>query len=157
MSAALNSDAAKAASDNLRVLSASLLLLLLLEHAIESLIRRIAARLRRLRRLERLIRSALGAGGRLLRLGSRALRSVRRVLRSFRRGANLIEILGLYGRTAGHRQDRKAADERRCPQSSPDFCGHLIYPWQVIDKPAPLFPKAASTAISTDTIFSVHK
>jgi hypothetical protein len=30
-------------------------------------------------------------------------------------------------RTAGH-EDRKAADERRCPQSSLDFCGHLYNP-----------------------------
>jgi len=157
MSAALNSDAAKAASNNPRVLSASLLLLLLLEHAIESLIRRIAARLRRLRRLERLIRGALSAGSRLLRLGSRALRSIRCVLRSFRCGANLVEILGLHGRTAGHGQDRKAADERRCPQSSLDFSGHLHIPLASDDKPASLFPKAASTAISTDATLSVHK
>src|SRR5262249_27985208 len=137
--------------------SASLLLLLLLEHAIESLIRRIAAGLSRLSRLERLIRGALSARSRLLRLGSRALCRVRCVLCSFRCGANLIEILGLHGRTAGHGQDRKAADERSCPQSSLDFCGHSYTPLAVIDKPPTLFPKAASTAISTDTTLSVHK
>jgi hypothetical protein len=98
-----------------------LLLLFLLEHAIESLIRRIAASLRRLRRLESLIRSALGAGSRLLRLGSCALRRVRRVLRSFRCGANHVELFWFHACTA---HDRKAADERRCPQSSLDFCGH---------------------------------
>jgi len=111
-----------------------------------------------LRRLERLIRGALRALSRLLRLGSRALCRIRRILRSFRSGANLIEILDLCEtRTAGHgSQDRKAADERRCPQSSLDFCGHLDIPLAVIDKPTTLFPKAASTAISTDVTLSVR-
>jgi hypothetical protein len=33
----------------------------------------------------------------------------------------------------------------------------LNIPLAVIDKPEPLFPKAASTAISTDATLSVHK
>ena len=106
---------------NLRVLSASLLLLPLLEHAIEFLIRRIAARLGRLRSRESLIRRALGARGSLLCLSRRALRSIRRVLRSFSSSTYRVEILRLHGRTAGHGQ---AADEHRCPQSNLDFCGH---------------------------------
>jgi hypothetical protein len=100
-----------------------LLRLRLLEHAIQSLIGRIAARLSRLRRLQSLIRGALSARSSLLRLRSRALCSIRRVLRSFSRRADSIELFRRDSAcTTGHH--RKAADERRCPQSSLDFCGH---------------------------------
>jgi hypothetical protein len=96
----------------------------LLEHAIEPLIRCIAARLCSLRRLQRLIRGALRAGSSLLRLSRRALCRVSSVLSSVGGGFHHIELLRSDMRTAGH-EDRKAADERRCPQSSLDFCGHL--------------------------------
>src|SRR5882672_6275441 len=99
----------------------------LLEHAVEPLIRSIAARLCRLCRLQSLIRSALSAGSSLLRLSRRALRSVGRVLGSLGSGFHHVELLRSDMRTAGH-EDRKAADERRCPQSSLDFCGHLYNP-----------------------------
>lgn len=102
--------------------SGRLLPLRCLERPIESLIRRIAACLSRLRRLQSLIRSALSAGGRLLSLGSRALCSVRRVLGGFCRRLYRVELLYRDVHAAGH--DRKAANERRCPQSSLDFYGH---------------------------------
>jgi len=99
-----------------------LLLLTLLEHTIELLIRRVAARLGRLRSRESLIRRALGARGSLLSLSRRALRSIRRVLRSLGSSTYRIEIFFADSRTAGHH--REAADEQRCPQSNLDFCGH---------------------------------
>jgi hypothetical protein len=100
-----------------------LLSLTLLEHAIELLVRRIAASLGRLCSLESLVRSALGSRSSLLSLSSRALRAIRRVLRSLCGSFDRVEIFLRYLRcTAGHH--RKAADERRCPQSSLDFCGH---------------------------------
>ena len=99
-----------------------LLALTLLEHAIELLVRRIAAGLSGLCSLESLVRSALGTRSGLLCLSSRALRAVRRILRSFSSSSDRVEIFLGYLCTAGHH--RKAADEHRCPQSSLDFCGH---------------------------------
>jgi hypothetical protein len=100
----------------------NLLLLGLLEHAIQSLVGRVAAGLSRLRRLQSLVRGALSTRSSLLCLRSCALRAIRRILRSFSSRTNRREIFLGNGCTAGH--DRKAADERRCTQSSLDFCGH---------------------------------
>jgi hypothetical protein len=100
-----------------------LLRLRLLEHTIQSLIRRVAAGLSRLRRLQSLIRGALSARRSLLCLRCRALCSIRRILRSFSSCTDGIELFrGRSVCATGHH--RKAADERRCPQSSLDFCGH---------------------------------
>src|SRR6185503_674800 len=81
----------------------------LLEHAIDSLVRRIAASLRRLCRLQSLVRGALSSRGSLLRLSRRALCGIRCVLRSFSRRTDHIELFRFDGCAAGH--DRKAADE----------------------------------------------
>ena len=94
----------------------------LLEHAIQSLIRGVAAGLSRLRRLQSLVRSALSTRRSLLCLRCRALSSVCSVLRSFSSRTNSIELF--RGDTCAAGQQRKAADERRCTQSSLDFCDH---------------------------------
>ena len=123
-----------------------LLLLLLLEHAIESLIRRIAARLRRLRRLERLIcglwspEAACCAWVAVRCAAFAAFCAASAVARTLSRSSVFTRRTACPG--------RKDADERRCPQSSLDCYGHLIYPWQRLTNRRSLFPKAASSAIS---------
>ena len=107
-------------------MSLDLLRLRLLEHAIQTLIGRVAAGLSRLRRLQSLIRGGLSTRSSLLCLRGCALCGICRILRSFSSSTDRVELFRGDTCAAGH--DRKAADERRCPQSSLDFCGHYQYP-----------------------------
>jgi len=108
-----------------RINWSNLLRLILLEHAINSLVGRVAAGLRSLCRLQSLVRSALSSRGSLLCLRGSALCSIRCVLRSFSRSTDHVELFRFDACAAGH--DRKAADERSYPQSSLDFCGHCLH------------------------------
>src|SRR5690606_7286740 len=92
---------------------AELLALQILEHAVEALIRRVAAGLRGLSGLKRLIGRALSARSRLPGFVRRALSCVGGVPSSFGNASNLFELLGGHG-AAG--SDRGTDDQRRRAQ-----------------------------------------
>lgn len=89
----------------------SLLLLRLLEHAIETLIRRVAASLGILGRAQSLIGRTLRARSQLSRLVCRSLSVVGCGLRSFGRGAYGVQVVDSHGSAAGGKS--KTAKERR--------------------------------------------